>query len=156
MKSLSDAISELFADCIRLSEALQECFRQERRLLMEFKTEGILENNLTKDQLLRELVQKRHALTRTLADEFMDQLPEQVLDAAGLAQLKALQARWAASWNDLHRHCENNQGFLKHSLRNLERLSENLGRLFGLPVTYTAKGVRQDSKPQGNVVEGRY
>lgn len=156
MKSIDPSIVGLFNTCMRLAAELQECFRAERLSLVHFKTENILENNVRKEQLLQELTEARASLRSATQDLLGGLSPEAVFDRATLIEWNELSGKWNTSWQKLYDCCSENQRFLRHSLRNLDRLSENLGRLFGLLSTYSNKGMRVDTKPQGNVVEGRY
>jgi flagellar biosynthesis/type III secretory pathway chaperone len=156
MKSIDPSIVGLFNTCTRLAADLQECFRAERLSLVQFKTDHILENNVQKDQLLQQLLGARERLRRASKALLGDLPPEVLFDSETLSEWTLLNENWNKTWQKLYDCCSENQRFLRHSLRNLDRLSENLSRLFGILSTYSNKGTRVDTKPQGNVVEGRY
>jgi FlgN protein len=155
MKDYVTPLFNLSRQCIQLSEELQECFKRERKFLIQFKSNELLENNATKERLILELVDKRQQFRNHLTN-FQDRDPEPWLGEPELSHWKNIQIEWDLSWRRLVDHTLSNQEFLKHSLRNLDMLHENISRLFGLHTVYTAKGVRVERKAHGNVVQGRF
>lgn len=156
--STSDLI-ELSDSCVQLSLQLIECFRQERISLVGFKMEEMLHTNLLKEQLLGELRRRREDLREKIKERFGTAEWEEaaaLLPEDEKSMWRAARANWLSTWNELRRLCEQNQNFMKHSLRNLECIADNLKRCFGLHSTYSAKGVRVDGKAQGGVLEGSY
>ncbi len=156
---MSDPILNLFQlsdECVQLANELHKCFDAERSALIHFKTEELLEANRRKEEYLALLIEKREELRRFIAENFQEGNPEPWLTDADNRTWARKQEEWVQAWERLRRTCESNQEFLKHSLRNLDMLAENLTRLFGLHSVYSNKGTRVDRKPHGNVVEGSY
>ena len=156
---MNDPIQNLFQlndECVHLADELHKCFDAERSALIQFKTEDLLEANRRKEEYLALLIEKREELRRFVAENFQDANPEPWLDDPDLRIWSQKQEAWVQSWDRLRKTCESNQEFLKHSLRNLDMLAENLTRLFGLHSVYSNKGTRVERRPHGNVVEGSY
>lgn len=141
----SVSLVELSEACTHLANELVLALKKERDHLVQFDTEALLENNLEKEQKLKRLKLLREELKSRLSG---DGSPE-----AGYQN--ALEA-WVTAWTALKNEAEFNQRFMKHSLRNMDLLTENLHRLFGLHTLYTQKGTRTEVKTSGKVVEGRY
>lgn len=140
---------DLNDECCRLSDELALCFDEERRCMVEFKTEELQQNNLKKDELIR-------ALTKARA-EFKAYGKEEELLTTPTG--RALKAKWLSSWERMKTRCESNQAFIGHSLKNLEMISDNLMRLLGQLSLYNNRGNKIDlsvHKPAGKVVEGTY
>ncbi len=156
---MNDPISHLFHlsdECTQLAQELHKCFDTERVALIQFKTEELLEANRLKEEYLALLIEKREELRYFISQNFQEGTPEPWLAAPELKMWQLKQEEWIQTWDRLRRTCESNQEFLKHSLRNLDLLAENLTRLFGLHSVYSNKGTRVERKPHGNVVEGSY
>lgn len=155
-KSLKSGVKESLIRCIELAQALEACLSEERRWVIEFRTEMILENNLKKEELLRELVEKRNLSIKLLASDLCGKPATEALDQDSIQELTRLNIQWKDAWQSLYKHCESNQSFLKHSLKNTEELYEDLTRAFTQTGTYSSKGIRNESMPSGNVVRGSY
>lgn len=124
---------------------------KERQFLIEFKSEELQQNNLVKEELIRELAEKRRQLRELIGNR-----EEGVLTSRDWTQE---QIAWERDWKQMRLQCEQNQEFMKHSLRNLEMLSDNLMRLLGQLTLYSRKGTKIDlsvHRPSGKVVEGSY
>ena len=144
-------LNELNDECIRLSDALGDCFDDERRFMVEFKTEALQENNLKKEQLIRSLEKARADFKKFMEGEGA------VLITS--PEAKAARAKWLHSWEAMKNRCQSNQAFISHSLKNLEMISDNLMRLLGQLSLYNNRGNKIDlsvHKPAGKVVEGSY
>lgn len=151
MKPSFEKLLELNGESCRLCQALTLCFQEERRLLVQFQTEALQINNGQKEELIREVAARRRELKALQA-----QMPAEALASP---QWQAAQGEWSASWNRMRQHCEENQEFLQHSLKNLEMISDNLLRLVGQLSLYNNKGSKIDlsvHRPAGKVVEGTY
>jgi FlgN protein len=151
-----DLIFVLSDECITLSQAIRNCLENERQALIEFRTEDLIEANHQKENNLAALARKRIEIKRALEVRFGSLEPEALATEAWVQIWNQKKATWLNSWEALRKHAEENQEFLKHSLRNLDRLSENLKRLFGELTLYSAKGTRVDLKHEGNVVRAKY
>jgi FlgN protein len=151
-----DPIFALSDECMTLSQAIRECLERERQALIEFRTEDLIEANHQKENHLAALARKRNDIKRALEARFGSLVPEMTADPEWCEIWKEKKVAWTSSWEALRKHAEENQEFLKHSLRNLDRLSENLKRLFGELTLYSSKGTRVDLKHEGNVVRVKY
>lgn len=141
-------LKELNDQCIQLCDELQVLMEEERNCLIHFKSEELQDNNLAKDQSLALLRERREEYRRTR---------ELIADEPSVATvLEEEQRRWERSWSKLMSHAQDSQDFLKHSLRNVDLLLENVRRLFRVHTVYDAKGNRVDGPTSGKVVEGCY
>lgn len=144
-------LNELNDECCRLSDELALCFDEERRFMVEFKTEELQQNNLRKEELIRALEKARNDYRR-----FMEGEGAMCLSTS---EERAARAKWLKSWEQMKNRCQSNQHFIGHSLKNLEMISDNLMRLLGQLSLYNNRGNKIDlsvHKPAGKVVEGTY
>lgn len=144
-------LNELNDECCRLSDELALCFDEERRFMVEFKTEDLQQNNLHKEELIRALERARAEYRRFLEGEGAT--------LHGSSEERAARAKWLATWERMKIRCLSNQNFIGHSLKNLEMISDNLMRLLGQLSLYNNRGNKIDlsvHKPAGKVVEGTY
>ena len=135
-------IEELHAQCLRLCAELRECLRQERSCVIRLDMDGILECNVRKEGLGAALQHKRRELKMALQGETLS---------------AELSAAWSQAWAETRRQCEENQAFLKHSVRNMGLLVDNLKRLMGddTPL-YSNKGTPAQAGNTAKVVEAKY
>jgi len=138
--------------CIETCEELLTCFDNERECLVQFRTDDLLANNARKEHLIAQLAQQKFALRQLLAHARRDAL----LSVEDEQAWSLYQERWLKSWEKLRARCESNQLFMKHSLRNLDMLTDNLRRLMGQQTLYSPKGTHVDVNKAPKVVEGRY
>ena len=151
MKTPLENLLALNDEACALCAELTKTFEFERRYLIEFKTDELQENNLKKEDLLRDLSAKRFEV-KSAASLL---LPASLLDSSW----KLAQAKWLSHWEQMRTRCEENQNLIRHSLRNLDMISDNLMRLLGQLTLYNNKGSKIDlsvHKPSGTVVEGAY
>lgn len=146
-----ERLNELNDECCRLSDELALCFDEERRCMVEFKTEELQQNNLRKEELIRSLEKARLDYRK-----FMEAEGAMLLSTPAE---RAARVKWLASWERMKFRCQANQAFIGHSLKNLEMISDNLMRLLGQLSLYNNRGNKIDlsvHKPAGKVVEGTY
>jgi len=145
-------------DCIQLAENLIRILEQERDALVSFEMEKIMKSTLEKSAAARQLSEKRNALRKYAQVRFGKKLSEiqTALPEEELPAWNESQKQWMRVWDDLNRKCQGNQGFLKHSLKNVDLLLSNLKHLFGDPGIYNNAGKRQDLMSSGKVLEGRF
>lgn len=144
-------LNELNDECCRLSDELALCFDEERRFMVEFKTEDLQQNNLRKEELIRALEKARVDYRKFMEGEgaMLLSTPDE----------RVARAKWLQSWEKMRSGCQANQTFIGHSLKNLEMISDNLMRLLGQLSLYNSRGNKIDlsvHKPAGKVVEGTY
>lgn len=132
-------------ECVHLCEQLTSCFRQERVSLVEFKMDELLQNNLQKESLLASLVEKRQSLREKIDPKLTETL-----------RWHDKKREWLRVWNVMRILCEENQLFIRHSLRNMSLIVEHLKSLLGEQSLYSPKGTRVDLRRQGKVVEARF
>lgn len=151
-----DHILALSDQCTVMATQLIVCLETERNCLVQFKTEDLLQNNSLKDELLLALQKKKAELREEIRKQFGSRENlEGRNDERGHRWRKA-RAEWLRTWEQLKVYCETNQGFLAHSLKNLDLMTENLKRLFHQQSLYNAKGSRVEAKAQGTVVQASY
>lgn len=148
MKNQLEKCLELSVECCALCDRLTQCFQDERRYLVEFKTDELQANNVLKDELIRDLSSRRTSLRLRLADLTSEEV-------AGQAWQQAAKT-WLEHWSRMREHAEENQNFLRHSLRNLDMMSDNLMRLFGQLRLYNNKGGKIERANHRPLVEGSY
>lgn len=144
----------------KISNQLRECLNEERMALISLNMERIVQSNLRKESLLGKIKRTKHSLQLQLKALFevskIHDLSEHLDSEADRREWEVLLKNWTQDWNSISALCENNQGFIQHSLKNLGVLVENLKRLFGENTVYSSSGGRKDSTTQGQVVEASY
>ena len=75
---------------------------------------------------------------------------------AGGSLPTALSEAWSREWSATRSQGEDNQAFLRHSVRNMNLLMENMKRLLGDAPLYGAKGTSTQASASGKVVEAKY
>lgn len=118
---------------------LQECLHEERTALIELKTEIIVQTNFKKEDLGRQLTLRRKEFSQ-LAKE-LGTIPENWKE------------RWQPEWEKIEVSCKSNQDFIRHSLKNLNLIVDNLKRIFGENPTYSPTGKKVDGSGSGKMVE---
>lgn len=159
MEPANPHVLELHEECTRLCAELRECLARERGFLVEFKVEEIPHVTLQKESLMLAVVRKRKELKDYLKHRFGVEkvsLYGERLEAADREGWDAREARWRTEWSQLREAVRSNQDFLKHSLKNLTTLGDNLRRCLGEPSIYSAKGARVDLQTEGKVVAASY
>ena len=145
-------------ECTSLALALREILAQERAALIGLNTDNILLLVSQKESLMLKLQRKRAELKNFARTQFqIEDLGQwHSGDEAVLAAWKLKSEEWNAVWESVRSDCDSNQKFIKHSMRNLGLLVENLKRLFGQHATYSAQGKRIEQNSSGKVVEAKY
>ena len=115
-------------------------------------------STVEKAAAVKQLSEKRNQLKKYVQVRFGKTLSElsQELSPESAALWNESQKKWSRGWNHLVRQCEGNQGFLKHSLKNVDLLLTHLKHLFGDPGIYNQSGKRQDLSSSGKVLEGQF
>lgn len=145
-------------ECVQLAEKLSHILEQEREALVSFEIEKIMTSTMEKSAILKQLLEKRTGLKKYVHVRFGKPLSEvsSEIPEESVSEWKDSQAQWSLAWNQLVRKCESNQGFLKHSLKNVDLLLNHLKHLFGDSGIYNQSGKRQDLGSSGKVLEGRF
>ncbi len=159
MKEHFENILSLQEDCARLCLELKGCLEREQLALIQLKMEDIVQNNHLKESLLGQLSTKKAVLRRHLKEVFGVEKAEELDSLLPPDMKKAWQesrTRWLKVWESSRDNCERNQKFMRHSLKNMGLLLENLKRLLGENSLYSAKGTRVDLPNHGKVVEASY
>jgi len=146
-------------ECIQTCRELIDCLNAEHAALIQLKTEEISRINLSKENLLYKIAEKKGLIRSftlsaygvTILDEIEAKLPEE-----DRAEWSMRRKEWADTWRRLHDVTLRNQSFLRHSLKNLGRLVDNFKRLIGEVPLYSSKGTQVDSMRPGKVVEASY
>lgn len=151
----------LFSLCeesCELARGLRAILTQERAALITLNTDEILILVTQKESGMLKLSRKRAEIKKFVRTQFQQNELEKLKFADTDLQLQwdALREKWLVEWSELRKICETNQQFINHSMKNLDRLVENLKRLLGQHATYSPRGKRIDQNSQGAVVEGRY
>ena len=152
-------VFELHEECIRLSAELRLCLARERTFLVELKVEEIPHVTLQKESLMLALVRKRRELKDYLRHRYnLEKVSLYADKLEGDVREQWLQRdqQWREEWVELRETVRRNQDFLKHSLKTLSSLGDNLKRCLGEPSVYSAKGTRVESQAEGKVVAGSY
>jgi len=141
-----------------LAHSLREVLIKERAALITLNTEEILILVTQKESGMMKLSRKRAEIKKFVRTQFQQEAIENLvfMDPELQQDWEKQKAVWSQSWAELRKVCEYNQQFINHSMKNLDRLVENLKRLLGQHATYSPKGKRIDQNSQGSVVEGRY
>lgn len=152
-------ILTLSAECLVICRELVACLEEERVALITLNTENIVQTNFKKETLGSELKLKYRevgllAKAKHGADhlsQISSRLPVPVRETWDLtySELKKSQLEVQAL-------AEANQRFLRHSLKNLGLIVDNLKRLFGLTTLYSPQGKKVDGPQSGRMVEASY
>jgi len=145
-------------ECVQLLEKLSLLLDQEREALVSFNMEQIMTSTVEKAAVVKQLSDKRNQLRKYVQVRFGKPLSDlsQEFSPEWAALWNESQRKWSKGWNRLVRQCEGNQGFLKHSLKNVDLLLNHLKHLFGDPGIYNQSGKRQDLSSSGKVLEGQF
>lgn len=157
--SITARIFQLNSDCIRLCDELRQCFERERRAVIHFKIDDVMETNATKEALIRYLTARKNQLRECVREQFgLSDTAELESKLEGEVRLRWIDARkqWLKTWEETKQACLTNQHFLKHSLKNMTLIADHFKRQFGERTTYTAQGKRLETGTSGKVVEVRY
>ena len=151
-------VFNLSSECIALARSLREVLIKERTALITLNTDEVLIQVTQKESGILKLARKRAELKKFARTQFQAETLEALVFSDEELQKEWAQYKqeWITVWTELREMCEYNQKFINHSMRNLDRLVENLKRLMGQHATYSPKGKRIDQNSQGSVVEGRY
>ncbi|MEZ4751529.1 MAG: flagellar export chaperone FlgN [Bdellovibrionota bacterium] len=138
---------------------LQDCLRDERRALIEFRMEDMLQNNIRKQSLLSDLLSTKKYLEANLQEHFGTQ--NLLMIGEGLrgedrdAWLAAVES-WQREWELTREKCRMNQKFIQHSLKNLNLFADNFRRLLGVHSVYSKQGREVDIQTEGSVLKAEY
>lgn len=159
MGELVQHIFVLLDECVHIAGELEACMWEERKCLVEFRIDDLPQTNLKKESLIGTLSRRRRELQKLVkfhyGAERLSDLASQLGEQERPAWLQHFQA-WSDSWTKLRNTCEANQRFLKHSLKNLSFLVENLKRSLGDHSVYSAQGKRVDMGQAGKMLTARY
>jgi hypothetical protein len=156
MDSRQQALITFTEECILLCRELIRILQVERKAVIEFETETLIQSNFEKEKTLAQLTEKRTAFRNAKADLCGNHEVEDVISENLMPMWLIVKKEWIQTWEELRSLCENNHGFIRHSVRNLDLILEHLKKSLGIHSIYTAKGTKIDNQPQGNVVQGRY
>jgi hypothetical protein len=140
---LERTTSEIHEECLRLCRELKSCLDEEWTCLVAYRPEGLLLTNQRKEGLIAALAAKKAELRLAQA-----QRNESLTDDA--------RTEWSSAWELMRDRCEENQRFMRHSLRNMECLLDNIKHLMGRSSLYSSKGKRVDMVSEGKVVTAKY
>ena len=159
MPSLFPQLVDAYEDCQETCAQLLECLDEERLALVGLKMDQIIQSNLRKEGLVLAL-RRKHTRLKAIAkvhfhSETLLELSAHLPEDEALTW-RAMYETWKVDWDRVARKCEQNQKFIRHSLKNVGLIVENLKRLFGISNRYAANGKRVDSGGEGQVVQVRY
>lgn len=144
-------------ECTLTLKELLKVIDQERSSLVRLAINEISENTRRKEMLNAQLIQKSKQLKKVVEGQFGTlQDFEEKLTSDELVEWNRLRDGFWNLHKTLKNECEINQNFLKSSLRNLRKLSDNLRRLFGEQPLYSPKGTKVDRSSEGRVLEASY
>ncbi len=158
MNPFASYLFSLSDESCALASSLKGILLKEREALITLNTEDILILVTQKESGMMKLSRKRAELKKFSRTQFQQEDLEKLIfsDPELQKEWDLKKKNWAVLWTDIRNVCEHNQKFIGHSMKNLDRLVENLKRLLGQHATYSPKGKRIDQNSQGSVVEGRY
>ena len=146
-------------ECLTICRDLVTCLEEERVALMGLNTEVLVQVNFKKENLGAQL---------KLSYQEMSKVAKFQYQAATLSEVAAslsvsLQAPWQHVLQELKETqiqlqniAQSNQKFLKHSLKNLSLIVDNLKRLFGDQPLYSQQGKKVEGPQSGRMVEASY
>ena len=137
---------------------LKVVLEEERKALISLNTDQILITTSQKEALILKISRKRSEMKHFAKNQYQE-ADLDILKFNDLALQEIwLQKKliWKLNWEKVQVQCEANQKFIRHSMKNLGLLVDNLKRLFGQHPTYSASGKKVDASISGNVVEARY
>jgi hypothetical protein len=152
-------VFDLHEECTRLCAELRACLQRERACLIELKVEEIPHLTLQKESQMLSLVRKRRELKDYLKLRYsVDKVSQFALRLEGPEKelWTEREALWRREWTELRETVRQNNDFLKHSLKNLFLLADNLRRCLGLPALYSAKGTQVSLQNEGKVLAASY
>jgi hypothetical protein len=146
-------------ESIALSRELQDLLCRERLALIHLRGEELAEITMSKEVLVRRIVDSRRRL-RESGKAWFGVESSSELEALLLAEQKPVWAEkqklWLQTWKDTCEQAERSQLFLQHSQRNLGRLVEHWRRLIGEAPLYSASGRKVDAPSTGRVLQAKY
>jgi hypothetical protein len=138
----------LLEECILLTEQLIHTVRDEKKFLIELKSDELLQNNLEKENIINLIFEKR---------QFIEKMQKNASEKdLNHPEYLALRDVWKDKWTTLQNICMDNRYFISHSLNNLNMFMDHLKKLILNRPTYSAKGVQVGVPQSGKVVEGAY
>lgn len=142
--------------CIQLAEKMCELYADERQHMIKFDTNALILNNSEKEEKLAELVKEKKKLRSELMERYGELDPVTQLSAEEKLLWSSAKNRWLRAWERLHQLSRSSRDFHRHSLKNLDLLSDHLYRLLGVHPLYTAHGKKSQTAVHGKVVQGKY
>jgi flagellar biosynthesis/type III secretory pathway chaperone len=159
MQEIYHHIFSLARESTRLANELSKCLDEEQKTLVEFRVEELPQVTLRKESLFLSIVRKRQELKRFMKFHFNVEKDVELIGALAepyRSEWRALTEQWTQAWQTLSQVCEQNQNFLKNSLKNLGLLADNLKRLLGDSLVYSPQGKRVDLQSAGKVVRASF
>ena len=153
------AIFELIDSCAFACQTLKESLDNEKKALIEFQMDALLENNQKKEMALTAVIERRERMDRWLQAELGSKdlaAMDPLLAEPALSQWKVKRLEWKRLWESTKLKCKENQNFIQHSLKNLSLFAEQLKKLFSVNNTYSNKGTQVEPTREGKVVEAEY
>lgn len=146
----------LHRESVRLCQEILQTLADERLTLISLETDKLSAVLLHKENLVHALQSCRgniyHFLTSEQGLDSAEAL-ELVLSPEQLSEWKKCKEEWNSIWAKTCVLGEQNQRFLKHSLKNLGKFADHLKQLMGEPSRYSSKGDKVDSSPEGRMLE---
>lgn len=142
---------DLSKECVRLCEQLKECFSRERKSLIGFQIDDLLQNNIEKESLFKEISGKRESLKLLVRKKARVLEEEQHQN-----EWQSHQRVWDTTWRATQILCEDNQRFIRRSLTTLGLAVDHLKGLFGEQTLYSKTGAPFRVHSNGRVVEASF
>ena len=149
----------LTEECIVLCAELKNILSLERRAVISFKIDDLLQNNAEKERVLAEILGKRQAIRTWVRHQFQlgdTDSVESFLPEESRATWIDAKNRWLAAWDEIQVLNKQNHSLIEHSQKNLGDFTENLKRLFNEKNIYSAKGTSVGKGGPGQVVAAKY
>lgn len=146
----------LHNEALRLCRAISETLRDERLTLISLDSKRLAEILLQKEHLVHSLQNARTKIGDIFTKEFGAETAEAfeaLLSAEQLTHWHAAKQNWQLEWSKVVVLGQQNQNFLKHSLKNLGRFADHLKALLGEPTRYSAKGDKVDAPSEARLLE---
>ncbi len=146
-------------ESLALCQELVDLLGRERTALILLKGEDLAEITMTKEVLVRKIVDVRRRIREAgkawFGVESSVDLEKQLPDQQKKIWAEK-HAQWTKQWSFACEQAQSSQLFLEHSQRNLGRLIDHWRRLIGDAPLYSSQGKKKDPASTGRVLERKY
>jgi hypothetical protein len=159
---MSDSFERLMSlndEAVRLCRIVFENLQDERLALISLDTPRISELLMQKEHHVQMLDNCRTKIGMIFTKEFQVDTPEAfeaLLSVEQFPRWAAARTLWQNEWAKVVMLGNQNQTFLKHSMKNLSKFADHLKQLLGEPSRYSSKGDKVESSSEGRVLEASF